>query len=693
MATGTGTALARNLSALRHGDVLFAGLIVSVVALLIVPLPTPLLDVLLTANIGFGVVLLLSSIYLTRPLSFSTFPSVLLVATLFRLALNVSSTRLILSQADAGRVIDAFGQFVVRGNYVVGAVIFLILTVIQFLVIAKGAERVAEVAARFTLDAMPGKQMAIDADLRAGAFNLAEARRRRAEVQRESQLFGAMDGAMKFVKGDAIAGIIITVVNVIGGLIIGIAQRGMTAIDAAETYTLLTIGDGLVSQIPALIVAMAAGLVVTRVGAEDDGLDLGTEILHQLSATPKVFGIAAGLLVALALVPGLPFVPFLALAVASALAARATAAARRRREEAAAEQAIEARQGDSPLISAVTPVLVELGTDLSTTLKARGSDETLREQVRTVREALFHRLGVKLPAVRIRFSAPGLAPDRVRVQVYEVPEIEAAVPLGTLLVLVPHEELEARGIPAAPERHPVTGGPVSRVDAAHADAIRAIGWAPLDLTEQVMLLVGAAAHRRAERFVGLAEVQAALDQLEGSHGALIDAVVPRPVALATLSGVLKRLVGEGVSIRDLRAILEALAEDATEEHDVIELTEIARVGLGRALTVRLAPDGVLRAWLVDHAIEQTVREAIRRDGVRPSLALPPRITAEILGAFRVILPASGAPIIVASQDVRRYLRQLVLLEVPGVVVVGLGELGEGVRLESLGTVAVGKVPT
>ena len=679
-------------SELIRGDVVFAGLVVAVVALLIVPLPTPLLDILLTANISFAVVLLLTALYVKTPLQISTFPSVLLVATLFRLALNVSSTRLILGEAYAGEVIASFGEFVVQGNYVVGAVIFLILTIIQFLVIAKGSERVAEVAARFTLDAMPGKQMSIDADLRAGAYTLNEARRRRAELQTESQLFGALDGAMKFVKGDAIAGIIITIINVVGGLIIGIAQRGMSAAEAAQTYTLLTVGDGLVSQIPALVVSLAAGLVVTRVAGDSDR-DLGSEIVAQLTGIPKVFGIASVLLIALGLTPGLPLVPFAVLATLSAVVARVTAG-RIRAEELAAAEAEEAiptpTDSSEPVqVQAVTPLLVELGKDLSDALRAGAEDDALKEEIRVVRDAIFRKLGVRVPSVRVRFGVSRIPPDQCRVLVYDAPEVTATVPPDRVLINQPPAALAEQGVDADRVTHPLTRAAMSLVPEADAARLAAGGVASLSLAEHVMIYMGAAAHRAADRFVGLAEVQLSLDQLEPTSGALIDAVVPRPVTLAQLTGILKRLVGEGVSIRDLRAILEALAEEATEDHDVISLTEMARVGVGRATLSRLVPDGHLRAVLVDHAIEESVRNAIRREpGRRPSLSLPPRITAEILEAFRPLMDQRPQAVVV-SQDVRRYLRQLLALEFGPVTVLGLSELHDGIRLESVGTAKVG----
>jgi len=353
----------------RFADAALAALVLLVVGMMIVPLPTTLLDILIASNISLAVLMLLTAIYISGGLSFTAFPTVLLITTLYRLALNVSSTRLILLQADAGHVIFAFGNFVVRGNYVVGGVVFLILTLIQFLVIAKGSERVAEVGARFTLDAMPGKQMSIDAELRAGSLSQEEARKKRSDLQRESQFYGAMDGAMKFVKGDAIAGIVITIVNILGGLAIGVGQRGMSALDALQTYGLLTIGDGLVSQIPSLLISTAAGLVVTRVASEDEGGSLGGDVAKQIFGDRRALGIAALFLLALAVVPGLPALPFLVLSgtfgvlayrLGGPILPAETAVAAVAKQEAARET--QARKAMVPLM---VPVAIDLGDALA----------------------------------------------------------------------------------------------------------------------------------------------------------------------------------------------------------------------------------------------------------------------------------------------------------------------------------------
>jgi type III secretion protein V len=683
---------------LMRPDLAFAGFLAAIVALLIVPLPTPLLDVLLALNISLAVVLLLAATYMAHPLRLSTFPTIILVATLFRLGLNVASTRLILGHGYAGEVIESFGEFVVGGNYVVGFVLFVIITVIQFVVIAKGSERVAEVAARFTLDAMPGRQMSIDADLRSGALTLADARRKRSDLQRESQLFGALDGAMKFVKGDAIAGIVIAVVNIAGGLAIGVLQRGMPVGEAARTYTLLTVGDGLVSQIPALIISVCAGLIVTRVSvADDEGGDIGTEVFAQLGATPRVFSVAAVLLLALAAIPGLPFVPFALIGASSAATAFWLTRRERERQRAEVDAPLEPTQapgaGEPQLVPAVTPVTIELGAALAESVRRQAGEDALRREVQALREALFQRLGVRLPAVRIRFSAPEIGPSQLRVQVYEVVETVTELAHEKLLVLRDGAALSAAGIACEPVRNPLSGGPAALVAVEQGPELEKQGIEVLGAARQVVLFVAPVVQRCADRFVGLAEVQAALDQLEASHGALVDAVVPRPLSLTRFAGVLRRLVGEGVSIRDLRAILEALAEGADESHDVITLVEMARTGLARSIMAELAPGRVLRAVGVDPGVENAVRDCIRRDGGSPSLAMPPRVTEEILRAAEAAFGAApGVNVVVCAQDVRRYMRQLLALERPRVVVAGLAEVHDGIRLQLDAVIRVGGAP-
>ncbi len=681
----------RSSSTRRYADAALAALVLSIVGMMVVPLPTSLLDVLITANMSIGVLLLLVALYVPDGLSFTSFPTLLLVTTLYRLALNVSSTRLILLQADAGEVIHAFGAFVVRGNYVVGAVIFLILTLIQFIVIAKGSERVAEVGARFTLDAMPGKQMAIDAELRTGAISQDEARRRRRTLQRESQFYGAMDGAMKFVKGDAIAGIVITVINVLGGLAIGVLMRGMSAGESLRLYGLLTIGDGLVSQIPSLLISTAAGLVVTRVASEDEQASLGGDVGRQIFGNARALGIAALFLVLLALVPGLPSVPFLALAVVfGALAWRLSR--RRPAHEADAEatlrpEAQREQRAQRQLVPLVVPISLDLGPELaSELLDARGGGALLEEEIPRLRDAVFLTLGVAVPGIRAR---PGpLGPRDYVISFQEVPVARGSLPEGLFVDAAP-ATVASLGVAAAVARDPVTGKEACVVARSARPALEAGGLT----TRSGATLVGRhlehVVGRHAHELVGLQETQTMLEQLERAYPALVRNVVPKPISLALLADILRRLVEERVSIRPLREILEALAIHATTEKDPIALTEAVRAALRRPITHAHARGGALLVHLLDPLIEDTVRDAVQRTSSGSYLALPPDLARDIVAALGRALADASHPVILTQADVRRFVRRLVENELPDVTVLSYQELDPAVTVQPLGRVQIG----
>jgi type III secretion protein V len=639
----------------RYADLALAGLVVSIVGMMIVPLPTFLLDLLISVNIAAAVTLLLVAIYVSDALKIATFPTLLLLTTLFRLALEVSATRLILLRADAGEVIHAFGNFVVAGNLVVGAVIFLILTMIQFIVISKGSERVAEVAARFTLDAMPGKQMSIDAELRAGHIDHNEARRRRAALARESQLFGSMDGAMKFVKGDAIAGIVVLAVNIVGGLIVGILQRGMDAGAAARTYTVLTIGEGLVAQIPALVISTAAGIIVTRVASEEEGGHLGRDIGMQIIAQPKAIAIAAGLLVLLAIVPGLPTVPFLTLgAILGAVAWRllrapvagagggavalggttggAVASAGTTRSAAADDAAL------SPLL---TPIAVEVSAELGAYLEPFAA-----EVVPRLRERLFAELGLPLPAVRLRAGSAVLEGGRFIIRLNEVPLVR---------------------------------GELARAEWANAGA---------RLGDAVLALL----RRYGHELFGLEEAQALLDALERTHPALVREVVPKLVSLVLFTDIARRLVEEGISLRNLKDILGALAEWAPHERDPVALTEHVRAALRRVITHRYAGDsGALAAYLLDPMIEQAIGEAVQRTATGSYLALEPQLSSDIVAAIgRAIGPgATGGAVLLTGAEIRRYVRRLIETDHPDLPVLSFQELAPEAQIRPIARISVG----
>ncbi len=645
----------------RHADLALAAGVVASVAMMIVPLPGFLLDLLISFNIAVAVTLLLISIYVSDALKIATLPTLLLLTTLFRVALEVSATRLILLKANAGDVIHAFGSFVVAGNLVVGAVIFVILTLVQFIVISKGAERVAEVAARFTLDAMPGKQMAIDAELRAGHIDAAGAQRRRALLARESQFFGAMDGAMRFVKGDAVAGIVVLAVNIVGGLVIGVAQRGMEIAAAARTYTLLTIGEGLVAQIPALVISTAAGIVVTRVAAEDDGAGtdghLGREIAAQMLAQPRALAVAAALLALLGVVPGLPAVPFLVLA--AALGALAWRLISRQppppRAHLPTTPTPAAAAADTHLPAPrLAPLTVELSPDLVSELRPDTDGAFANDALGAARARLFDESGLTLPPVRLRF--PALPRDALTGRSYRIHFNE--IPLAR--VELPRDRDAA--------------------DTIAADLVRLM-------------------RRRGHEILGIQETQALVTALEASHPALVREVVPKIVSPAQLADVLRRLAGEGISLRQLPAILGAIADAPTGARDPATLAERARAALRGAITFTHAGTaGRLAAIALDPLVEETLREAIRSDEGGAHLALEPQASHDILAgvgralavAFTALPPATSGhgAVIVTAADLRRHVRRLIEVAHPDLAVLSYAELAPETEIDTVARVSV-----
>ena len=635
-------------------DAALAGFVIAIVGLMVVPLPTWLLDLLIASNLASSVAVLLVALYVGDALKIAAFPTLLLLTTLFRLALNVSSTRLILLQADAGDVIKAFGQFVVRGNYVVGAVIFLILTIIQFVVIAKGSERVAEVGARFTLDAMPGKQMAIDAELRSGSIDGNEARRRRRTLLRESQFYGAMDGAMKFVKGDVVASLIITIVNILGGLAIGVGQRDMEVVGALKRYGLLTIGDGLVTQIPALVMATAAGVLVTRVASEEAETPLGAELASQIFGQPQALRVASFFVFGLAIIPGLPGLPFLVIGALLFAASRARLRSLRAQERQQLEpvQRRAGPQSQPRFVPMVVPWSVEVSKDLEPLLDddVRGGDVKrpgLRAALAATREIVFRDRGVPLPAGRMAVSET--LPER-------------------------HAVLSLHEVPAVLISFPTSVGD---------DA----------LAQRLLLELLPPLERRAQDFLGLSEVQTLLDELEQISPASVRQVVPKPVTLIQLTDILRRLVEERVSIRDLRAILEALSLVGAAEKDPLTLAEFVRAQLRRPITHSLTRGArELSVLLLDSHIEETVRGAITRTPAGSFLALAPVASRDILSAIRRAIASHAAetsPLVLLTQpDIRRYVRKLVEPELPDVRIISFAELLPEVSINPLGRATI-----
>lgn len=668
-----------------YGESLLAAAVVLMVGMMIVPLPTPLLDVLIAGNIALGVVMLLIGMYIPNGLAFASMPTVLLVTTLYRLALNISSTRLILLQAYAGEVIQSFGDYVVRGNYAVGAVIFFILTVVQYLVIARGSERVAEVGARFTLDAMPGKQLSIDADLRSGAVDAEGAQQRRRLLEREGQFYGAMDGAMKFVKGDAIAGMIITAVNIMAGVGIGVGMMGMPLEQSLRVYGLLTVGDGLVSQIPALLICTSAGLVVTRVASESEQGSLGADIGAQLFGNPRVLAIGAGFLAFLALVPGLPALPFLVLSALLGVTARALHLAGRARPSGARRPGA-AGDGEAAL-SEPEAASVELGSGLGRLLVEdpigeRAFDDAIEQE----RQALHRELGVVLPSVSISVSGR-LQDDAYALALLELPLARGRINGAKSLALAPGERLQELGVSAEPARDPATGEPACWIAPRSRAALETEAVTVLAPIEIIARHLRAAVEHRAQDLVGIQEVQGMLDRLERREPALVRSVVPNTVSLPVLTAVLQRLLEERVSIRPLRDILQALSLHAHGRTDPDELAELVRSGLKRQITHRYARGGELAVHRLDPALEEAIRDAVHRNESGTTyLALAPGLARDIVAAVSEACSStngSAPAVVLAASDVRRHLRRLIASELPEVVVLGVSELSPEVTVKPL----------
>jgi len=662
---------------LRQRELVLPCLVAAILAALVVPLPPWLLDLGLALNLVAAAALLLAALRAGGPLELSAFPTLLLVTTLFRLALNVSSTRLALAEGHAGAVIQAFGEFVVGGDYVVGAVVFAVVTLVQFLVVAKGAERVSEVAARFTLDAMPGKQMAIDADLRAGLIDQTSARERRRSLERESQMFGAMDGAMKFVKGDVIAGLIIVLVNLVGGVLVGVLQRGLAGPDALARYALIAIGDGLSSQVPSLCIAVAAGLVVTRVAPGAEGRGLGQDIGEQLLGSRSVLPVLAAVAGALALLPGMPRLTFLGIAAALvALALR-----RRLPDPPLAPEPAEVGPaavgpahpdplpGPSPLVLELAPGWVD----------GPAGARPFQEALGAMRARLEHELGFRVPGVQVRTGA-ALPPGSYRILVDEVPAACGRLPTSGLLVRGRAREL-AFLAEAEPVDDPVAGVALARVPEPARGRIALAGLDSLTPAQLVVEHLGQVARRHAPALLGLQDVQVLLDAVESRLPALVRPALER-VPLPVLADVLRRLLHEGVSVRNLRGVLETLAAPGMDG-DAAALAERCRQSLARWISHRHAPSGALFAWLVDPALEDSLRTRTV-DGV-PALE-PERVQAllEAVGA----LAEDGRAVLLASGDVRRPLRALCEGAYPEVAVLAYAELDPALRVKPLGRLSI-----
>ena len=677
----------------RFADLILVSLVGVMVGLMIVPLPTFLLDIFLTINITVAVTILMVSIYISSPTQIASYPTLLLITTLYRLSLDISATRLILLKADAGEVIRAFGMFVVSGNFVVGAVIFLIITLVQFIVITKGAERVAEVAARFTLDAMPGKQMSIDADLRAGIIDFHQARARREGLSRESQFYGAMDGAMKFVKGDAIAGIVITVINIVGGLIIGVAMNRMSAMEAVQTYSILTIGNGLVSQIPALLISISAGMVVTRVASETKDSNLGKDVASQILGQPKAIAVASGLLTVMAIIPGLPKIPFFILAALTGSLAWGLFRAQNM-QAAAVEQTNSAAAGQAqdPQVSITVPLVLQVSEALTPLLDtATDTGKQFYEQLVQVRNGLYYDLGVIFPAIQVKGNTPGEA-GSYTIWANEVPVVSGQIRLDAALVNDTAENLAIYGFKAEDTSNPATGKAAAWVPRADAERAKGVGLQVWDTHEILLLHVTHYLKRNARDFIGIQEVQGMVAALKQYYPTLVEETIPKPISLQTLTEILRRLVEEEVSIRDLKIILQTLCEWGRVEHEVLALTEQVRAGLKRKICYQISHGRpLLFVYRLDPEFEDMFRNSIRQSASGAYLSMDPASSQQLMAAARAQIgdlpPGAQRPVIVTDAEIRRFVKRLLDFAIPEITVLSYDQLTPQINLQPLGTIS------
>ncbi|MGB5757420.1 MAG: flagellar biosynthesis protein FlhA [Acidimicrobiales bacterium] len=663
---------------------------IAVVALMVVPLPGAMLDLLLSMNIAFGVLMLLTTIMTARALDLASFPSLLLIATLFRLALNVSSTRLILTTGSAGGVIESFGSFVVGGSVVVGLVVFLILVVIQFVVVTNGASRVAEVGARFTLDALPGKQMAIDADLGAGLIDEDTARLRRREVSAEADFYGAMDGASKFVKGDAVAGVLITLINLIGGLVIGIAQNGQAVGEAVETYSTLTIGDGLVSQIPALLISIASGIIVTR--ATSDG-DLGSDVVGQLSAQHQALRYGGITVLLLGLAPGLPLLPFgivgsVLYVIGRRLATKAAAVERNDEDELRDEVAPEPT--DLAVEIRPEPLELELAVDMIDLVDPLNGGDLL-DRVRALRRKIALEIGLIIPPVRTRDNVD-LGPGEYAITVHGVEMGRGTAPLGHLLVIA--ENLESLPGPATVE--PVFGLPAKWLPVESKPMAEAINATIVDRASVITTHLAETIRRQAAQLLSRQEVKDLIDLVRESDPAVVDELVASDLTIAEVQRVLQDLLTEEVSIRDIVRILDVLGERARVTRDPSELTEAVRVALGPSISAGNADgDGRLYTITIDPVLEQGLLAALQPGPQGMDFVLDSSLLHQLAMATRnqvlAVEQVGNSPVIVTARGLRRPLRKLLSLTDVRAPVLSPEELGPQVLVENAGVVNLEQV--
>ena len=683
-------------SGLNQSDLLTAVGVIGILLLMILPLPTILLDILLSLSITFSLVILLTSLYIKTPLEFSTYPALLLLTTLFRLSLNIASTRLILLHGNegpsaAGQVIKSFGLFVVGGNYFVGFIIFIILVIINFVVITKGSGRIAEVAARFTLDAMPGKQMSIDADLNAGIIDETEARKRRARISQEAEFYGAMDGASKFVRGEAVAGMVIILINIGGGFIIGIFQQNLPLLAAAQTYTILTIGDGLVSQIPALISSTAAGLIVSRAASDQS---MGKELAKQFKLQPQAIALSAGILFSLGLIPGLPHIPFITLSVVTGFLAHFISKeqkkqAQKKMEESQKAAMIPHAPEQVETLLTLDRLELEVGYGLIPLVDEEQNGDLLN-RIRSIRRQFAMDLGIVVPPLRVRDNLQ-LKPGEYRIVIKGNEMARGEMMPGYVMALNPGEVKKT--VEGIPTKEPVFQLPALWILEKRKEEAQFAGYTVVDIPTIIATNLTEVIRTHADELLSRQDVQKLLDRLAQNYPKVVEELVPSILPLGLIQKVLQNLLKERVSIRDLLTILETMADSVSITKDPDVLTEYVRQRLGRSIVKQYeTTEGVLPLITIDQKIEDILREGIQKADHGSYLSLEPNLAQKILMSINQTLDrmsqANYQPIILCSPTIRRHLKKLLDRFLPQVVVLSHNELTGQAKIQSLGTVTL-----
>ena len=679
----------------KNADLVLVLLVICVLTVLFAPIPSGLLDFLILLNFSFALLVLMLTFYTERPVEFSTFPSLLLIATLFRLSLNVAATRLILSDADAGRVIGAIGSFVVAGNYVIGLIVFLILVVVQYVVVTNGAQRVSEVAARFTLDSMPGQQMSIDADLNMGFIDQEEAKRRRKMLEKESGFYGAMDGASKFVKGDAIAGIIIMLINIIGGLVIGVMQLGMQWKQALQTYTLLTVGDGIVTQVPALVIAVSTGIIVTR-SASDGNLSL--QVMRQITAFPKTLLLVAASLGVLLLLPGIPVVPVLCIIALFLGVTWMLKRAEKRRLEGGEDKlsasgvplgAAEGSSGggkntdeqETYAMLQVEPIEVQVGSNLGPVV---GEKTIFMDRIAATRKQYAQDYGMVLPRVRFRESKQ-LGPNAYELRVFDVMAGRGEIMIDRTLAI--HAGGEVRRLKGIETREPTYGLPAVWIEDVEKEAARNSKYTLVDPSTVLITHLTEVLKQQAPMLLTRAETDRLLQRVRLSQPGLVEELIPTILSVGDVQKVLQNLLKEKVSVRNLEAILETLADVARGNKDLLLLTELVRQKLGAAICQSLLGEmNALQVMTLEPQLEQTLMQAVRNTEINSSMVVEPKLAEQLLNRLATqaerMMKSNMLPILLCSPDLRRHMRSLSERVIPHMRILSMAEIPNSVNLKA-----------